>query len=243
MQEGGHDEVRRERSERTYLYTRFDAKHTTPPRIACSQQVHAQSIGGPPFFLTRAAERVRKTRGFEPRGAHVMLKRVGDPQWLEIQRAAFGLRMDAAGRFWRHDQRFEHPRIVAFLRCHLEMRGAQCVVQVGEQWVPLELADTPLRVLRLRTQDRDPQLLVSLDDGRLEVGASIQSLRCDDQERISCLVPSASHASTLRARLGNAALMQLSEHIEGLEDAVPTWRFSQSGLTPVRLENFYSNEA
>lgn len=165
-----------------------------------------------------------------------------DPQWLELQRAAFGLRMDAAGRFWRKSERFEHPRIVTFLRRHLEMRDEGCVVQVREQWVPLEVADTPLRVLSLRTRDGAPQLELCLDDGRQAVGASVDTLRCDAQERVSCLVTSVSGNSWLQARLGNTALMQISEHIEGLEDPVPRWRFSDPGRSPLRLEGFYSAE-
>lgn len=148
--------------------------------------------------------------------------------------------MDAAGRFWRKSERFEHPRIVAFLRAHLEMRGDACVVQVGPQWVPLELADTPLRVLSLHCQDQAPYLKLCLDDGRQGVGASLESLRCDAQERVSCLVPSVSGASKLRARLGNSALMQISEHIEGLEHSVPTWRFRDTQKAPLRLEDFYA---
>lgn len=165
---------------------------------------------------------------------------MSDSQWLEVQRAAFGLRMDSAGRFWRKGERFEHPRILAFLRRHLEMRGEQCVLQVGEQWVPLEVADTPLRVLSLRTHAETPHLELSLDDGRQGVRAALKTLRCDAQERISCLVESVSGSSWLRARLGNAALMEISEHIEGLEDAVPQWRFPDPAQAPLRLEAFYS---
>lgn len=163
-----------------------------------------------------------------------------DPQWLEIQRAAFGLRMDTAGRFWRQGEHFEHPRIVAFLRRHLEMRDAQCVVQVGPQWVPLEVADTPLRVLSLQSKSGPPHLELGLDDGRQGVGAAIETLRCDAQERVSCLVPSVSGASQLRARLGNFALMQISEHLDELEEAAPLWRFADPARAPLRLEDFYS---
>lgn len=120
------------------------------------------------------------------------------------------------------------------------MRAQQCVVQVGQQWVPLEVEDTPLRVLSLRSQERAPHLKLSLDDGRQGVGARLETLRCDQQERVSCLVPSVSGTTQLRARLGNAALMQISEHIEGLEDAIPIWRFKDPKRSPLSLEGFYA---
>lgn len=146
-----------------------------------------------------------------------------DREWIEIQRAAFGLKMDHNGRFWRDGEPFEHPRIVVFLRQHIECQQGAWIVRVQTQWVPLEVADLPLRVTSIELSDQAPELRVNLDDGRKAVPTELSSLRCDAQERLACAVPSASGESQLAARFSNHALMQIAEHLVGLDDNSPRW--------------------
>lgn len=164
-----------------------------------------------------------------------------DPQWIEIQRAAFGLRMDAAGRFWRDGEVFEHPRIVAFLRRHIEQEAGGYVVRLGQQWVPLELADLPVRVRSLAASGNE--LRLDLDDGRKGVLADPQKLRCDAQERVSCQVPSVSGSSTLDARLSNHALMQVSEYLCDLDGDAPRWVVGDCSSPGTLLPRFFERPA
>lgn len=157
--------------------------------------------------------------------------------WIEIQRARFGLRIDRRGRLWKESEPFEHPGIVTFLLRHIEARGSAYVVQVGEQWVPLEVEDLPLRVRSIHAPPDPGSLTVHVDDGRRNLPSWVQSLRCDAQEQVACSVRSASGNSLLQARLGNAALMQLSEHLDQLDDPTPRWTAWDQG--PVPLPDFY----
>lgn len=146
--------------------------------------------------------------------------------------------MDRRGRFWKDDEPFEHARIVAFLRRHIEARDTGYVVQMGTHWVPLELEDLPIRVLSLDAGGEAGAMTLHLDDGRRDQASWAHSLRCDAQERVCCSVPSASGQSLLQARLGNAALMQLSEYLDQLDHEAPVWTAGPE--EPILLPNFYS---
>lgn len=131
--------------------------------------------------------------------------------------------MDATGQFWRKHERFEHARIVQYLRQHIEAQSGQYVVRMESQWVPIEIEDLPLRVRSLAGTHPPQHLLVNLDDGRQGVLTSAQTLRCDAQERISCLLPSVSGDSWLTARFSNYALMHLVDLISDLGHKTPQW--------------------
>lgn len=144
--------------------------------------------------------------------------------------------MDRAGRFWRQGALFEHPRIIAFLRRHIERKNDAYIIQIEEQWVPLEVEDLPLRVRALRPAPQANLCLVDLDDGRRTLPCDLQSFRCDAQERVSCKLPSASKRSEIEARLTNPALLDLSAHLEGLEEGPLAW---VQGDSRIALPRFY----
>lgn len=132
--------------------------------------------------------------------------------------------MDRAGRFWRKGAPFEHPRIIAFLRRHIERNEGGYIIQIEKQWVAIEVEDLPVRVRSLEPAPEAGYCLVDLDDGRRGLQCDLQSLRSDAQERVSCRLPSCSGRSMIEARLTNPALLDLSAHLEGIDEGTIAWR-------------------
>ena len=139
-----------------------------------------------------------------------------DPEVLDRLRRGFPLRMDARGAFWFEEDPLDHPGVVAYFRRHLDADEAgDPIILVDGKYVYVRCDDTPLRVTRITARDDAPQLL--LDDGRM-VPLDPASLVEEAERGMVCKVPAAESGRPLRARFGNAALMDLDRWVTWHDD-------------------------
>jgi hypothetical protein len=110
---------------------------------------------------------------------------------------------------WRHDgEEVTHPGILANLAANLQVDEGGYYLQLGPVRVPVEVADTPLAVIRLEADAGGASVVLS-DGSRERLDPA--TLRLGDNEVPYCRV----RQGRFEARLTRAAAWQL------LRDAVP----------------------
>lgn len=134
------------------------------------------------------------------------------PETLEKLRRGFPLHMDRQGNFSFEGDPITHPGIVRLFRDSLDVtEDGEVTIGVEGKWVYLDLADLPLRALRIDTPGPDqtgPQLL--LDDGR-RVELDPATLWEEPGAGLRCTAPARGSARALGVRLTNAAAIDLAE--------------------------------
>ncbi len=139
-----------------------------------------------------------------------------DPETLEKLRRGFPLHMDRQGNFSFEGDPVSHAGIVALFRTKLDAsESGEVTLGLDGKWVYLEVADLPLRALRVDAprgeREHGPQLL--LDDGR-RVGLEVDTLWEEPDLGLRCTVPAQASGRALAVRLLNAAAMDLSGWME-----------------------------
>jgi hypothetical protein len=141
---------------------------------------------------------------------------------LERLRRGFRLRIDRLGNFSIADEAVTHGGIDAALRAGLDLADdGRPIVRLGEQWTWLEVADCPLRVLRVAAVGDPPRPLLVLDDGRT---TPLDPARVaeDPDGGLRCAVPARLSGRALDARFTNTAQMDLDRWIAWPSEDRPT---------------------
>ncbi len=128
---------------------------------------------------------------------------------LEQLRRNFPLRIDAQGRLFFEEDPVEHPRVLQYLRRHIESEGPnELRIRVGDQWAAVQVEDCPILVRHVE-EDSKGQLLLQLNDGRT-LPLDPDTLVEDRGRGLRCSLPSYSQKSQIFARFSNTAQMDLS---------------------------------
>jgi hypothetical protein len=141
-----------------------------------------------------------------------------DAATLDRLRRGFALRLDATGAMTFEGDAVTHPRVVRFLRRCLDLDPeGRAIIAHGAWWAFVDVADLPLRVLRV-TAGEDGAPLLHLDDER---AAPLQprTLVEDPGRGMRCTVPSAGSGREIGARFSNTAVMDLERWLDWPEGA------------------------
>ncbi|WP_146155618.1 hypothetical protein [Enhygromyxa salina] len=141
-----------------------------------------------------------------------------DPRTLDKLRRGFPLRMDRQGNFSFEGDPITHPRIIALFRASLDAtEDGEVTLGIDGKWVYLELADLPLRALRVDRPGEGEQLpQLILDDGR-RLPLRPETLWEEPSAGLRCTVPARTSARPLAVRLTNTAALDLSAWFVGDE--------------------------